>query len=29
MAWHIALWNWLTHAAVGGSLILAIGCVAI
>ena len=29
MAWHIYLWNWLAHAALGALLILAAGCLAV
>jgi len=29
MAWHVGLWYWLAHAALGGSLILALGCLAV
>jgi beta-lactamase regulating signal transducer with metallopeptidase domain/protocatechuate 3,4-dioxygenase beta subunit len=29
MAWHMAVSNWLAHAALGGFLILALGCAAV
>ncbi len=29
MAWHVTLWHWLAHAAVAGSLVLAVGCLAV
>jgi uncharacterized GH25 family protein len=29
MAWHLAVWYWLAHAALGGALFLSIGCLAV
>lgn len=29
MSWHLVLWPWLLHAALGGSLILLVGCLAV
>src|SRR5262249_56963382 len=28
MAWHFPLWHWLAHAAVGGLVVLSVGCLA-
>src|SRR5437660_729294 len=29
MAWHVTLWHWLAHAALGSFLVLAVGCLAV
>ncbi len=29
MSWHVALWYWLAHAALGGSVVLAVGALAL
>ena len=29
MAWHVSLWHWLAHAALGAFLVLAVGCPAV
>ncbi|MBX6314714.1 MAG: carboxypeptidase regulatory-like domain-containing protein [Isosphaeraceae bacterium] len=29
MAWHDLAWSWLVHAALGGSLVLGVGCLAV
>ena len=29
MVWHVSLWHWLAHAALGSFLVLAVGCLAV